>query len=71
MERVRIECLRCGCSREIDVGLLHTMDAGTCLRCDYVGWAFADDLTEDDRHELREYPVELRRFEPAGLVSFR
>jgi hypothetical protein len=47
------------------------MDAGSCPRCGYVGWAFSQDLDENDRRELRELPVELRRFEPAGPLAFR
>ena len=71
MTNVSIECLRCGRVRESDGSLQHAMDVGPCPRCGYVGWALSGDLTENDRRDLRDLPVELRRFEPAGLVSFR
>lgn len=40
---------------------MHAMGAGHCPRCGYVGWAFSDDLDEDERRALRDVPVEFRR----------
>lgn len=71
MTSVMIECLRCGRTRRVSGPLDHAMDAGFCPRCGYVGWAFSRDLTEDERRELRDLPVERRRFEPVGMTSFR
>ncbi len=56
-----VECLNCGCRRTIIGSSLHAMGAGHCPRCDYVGWAASDALSEDDRRALREFPLELRR----------
>ena len=71
MTTVTIECLRCGRTREVEGPLDHATQAGCCPRCNYVGWALSRDLTEEDRRELRELPVELRRFEPAGPLLYR
>jgi hypothetical protein len=38
----------------------HVAGAGHCPRCDYVGWAASDELTEDERRALRDVPVEFR-----------
>ncbi len=35
--------------------------AGECMRCGYVGWAPAEDLSEHTRRALRERPLESRR----------
>ena len=56
-----VECLNCGYRRTVFGSTLHAMGAGHCPRCDYVGWAGSDELTEDDRRALREFPLELRR----------
>jgi hypothetical protein len=63
MSVVVIECLRCGRLRDVVSSSDHVDDAGVCPRCAYVGWACSDDLTEDERRELRDLPVEERRFE--------
>jgi hypothetical protein len=55
-----VECLNCGCPRIVP-STLYAMGAGHCPRCDYVGWAASDELDEDDRQALREFPLELRR----------
>jgi hypothetical protein len=34
---------------------------GACPGCGYLGWAFAGELSEDERRELRSVPVERRR----------
>jgi hypothetical protein len=36
-------------------------DHGECPRCEYVGWAPAEDLSEHTRRALRERPPEARR----------
>jgi hypothetical protein len=56
MEPGRIECLRCGETRDVD-----GRDTGACPRCEYVGWALVADLTERLRRVLRERPPERRR----------
>jgi hypothetical protein len=61
METLRVECLRCGDTREVPAREEAHLDAGQCDRCDYVGWAFAADLTEQLRRILRERPPERRR----------
>jgi hypothetical protein len=57
----RVECLRCGETREIT-----GRDAGECARCEYVGWALVADLTEQLRRILRERPPERRRLYAAS-----
>jgi hypothetical protein len=56
-----VECLNCGCRRAIFGSTLHALGGGACPRCDYVGWAASDALSEDERRALREFPLELRR----------
>jgi len=53
MTGVTIECLRCGCVRDVQ--------GGACPRCGYVGWAYTHELTEQERRDLRDHPVEARR----------
>ena len=65
MTVVVIECLACGCLREVAGPIDYALDAGSCPRCGYVGWAVSDDLSELERRELRDLPVELRCFDPA------
>ncbi len=55
-ERLTVECLRCGETREVDA-----RDTGQCVRCEYVGWALVAELTEALRRVLRERPPERRR----------
>jgi hypothetical protein len=61
VERLTVECLRCGATREVDAREDHHVDAGECDRCEYVGWALVADLTEKLRRILRERPPERRR----------
>jgi hypothetical protein len=69
MPALVLECLQCGCLRDVR-SLERSRDAGLCPRCFYVGWAVSGDLSEDERRELRDHPVEARRRErPAGLVT--
>ena len=60
MERPTIECLRCGYLRAYSPGLLRCDDAGDCPRCQYVGWAYSDELSERTRKLFRDLPVERR-----------
>jgi Zn ribbon nucleic-acid-binding protein len=55
----RIECLRCGDTRARRQN--HRVDDHECRRCGYVGWASSAELTESQRRNLRERPVESRR----------
>ncbi|HYY63373.1 MAG TPA: hypothetical protein VE688_02080 [Gaiellaceae bacterium] len=61
MERLTVECLRCGHTREVSARHDAHVDAGECTRCEYVGWALVADLTEKIRQVLRERPPERRR----------
>jgi len=46
--------------------------AGACPACGYLGWAFAGELSEDERRELRAVPVDRRRSaKPAGVAVRR
>jgi Zn ribbon nucleic-acid-binding protein len=53
-----VECLRCG-SQRLTQAEAH--DHGDCMRCGYVGWAPAAELSEHTRRALRDRPLELRR----------
>jgi hypothetical protein len=53
-----VECLRCGEQRLIPAS---AHDHGACHRCEYVGWAPADELSEHTRRALRDRPLEARR----------
>lgn len=59
MERLRIECLRCGTERTIALQGARG-DAGECPRCEYVGWALSAELDEPARRALRERPLDRR-----------
>jgi len=60
MTFVTVECLQCGGLRQVERAPEHGVDRDRCARCDYVGWAPTAELTEAERRELRELPVELR-----------
>ncbi|HWH06248.1 MAG TPA: hypothetical protein VNT23_07415 [Gaiellaceae bacterium] len=60
MEPLVVECLRCGHQRAFTPGPWRYQEAGTCPRCEYVGWAYAAELTERTRRLVRELPVERR-----------
>jgi len=65
VESLTVECLRCGQSRAFTPGLRRHEEAGSCPRCQYVGWAFSSDLSEKTRKLVRELPLERRlRFRP-------
>jgi hypothetical protein len=66
--RAIVECLKCGLPRAVR-GEARLMGAGECPRCGYVGWAPSDDLREDDRRQLRDVPVELRRISPTRRAA--
>ena len=57
-----VECLHCGQQRLYQAGGPRGHDAGECIRCGYVGWAFAEDMDERLRRALRERPPGSRRF---------
>jgi hypothetical protein len=57
MER-RVECLSCGYQRVV------AGEPDECPRCRYLGWAAADDLSEQARGRLRDQPLTSRRFVP-------
>ena len=60
MERLTVECLRCGTSRAFEKNGEHRPDAGECPRCGYVGWAESSALSETVRRRIRELPPEQR-----------
>jgi len=64
-----VECLHCGCQRRFAVVAAHTHDAGECPRCGYVGWAYAEELSEPVRRALRERPLESRRRARAATAA--
>ena len=66
-----MECLRCGNSRQARRTIWRHLDVPECVRCGYVGWAAAGDLTETERRELREHPSEGRRLQPLVLRRLR
>jgi hypothetical protein len=65
MASLRVECLRCGEARLLEQSPSQRLDAGECLRCQYVGWAPSAELTETIRESLRIRPLERRRLRPA------
>jgi hypothetical protein len=68
---ILVECLRCGLPRLVRGDVLHAEGAGHCHRCDYVGWAASEELTEGDRRALRDVPLELRRNRPVPVLTQR
>jgi hypothetical protein len=61
MEKLTLECLRCGETREVHARAGGRVRSGECERCEYVGWAPVADLTEKLRRVLRDRPPERRR----------
>ena len=57
---VPVECLRCGHVRAFSPGPRRCDEAGVCPRCQYVGWAYSNDLSERTRKLLRDLPLENR-----------
>jgi hypothetical protein len=55
------ECLCCGTNRIASLDAHHRLDPAECPRCGYLGWAPALALTEADRGELRQHPLDQRR----------
>jgi hypothetical protein len=53
-----VECLNCGKRRELP--------ETECPRCDYVGWAFVEDVDEALRRLLRDRPLADRRIRVAS-----
>jgi ribosomal protein S27AE len=60
VESLTVECLRCGHSRVFTPGPRRHEEAGSCPRCQYVGWAYSSDLSEKTRRLFRELPLERR-----------
>ncbi|MBV8561850.1 MAG: hypothetical protein JOZ56_02040 [Actinobacteria bacterium] len=60
MDAVAVECLRCGTTRLARRNVWKRFEAPECPHCGYLGWAPALDLSEGERREIREHPVELR-----------
>jgi ribosomal protein S27AE len=67
METLTVECLRCGNTRDARRTVWRHLDVSECPRCGYVGWVSAGELTETERRELREHPLEARRLLPLGV----
>ncbi len=65
MERLEVECLRCGERWRVGEGPARVLAGGECPRCAYVGWAPAVTLSEPMRRALRDRPVERRRLHAA------
>ena len=66
MPEVTVECLGCGLPRVVWESRLVRSGAGACPRCGFVGWAPSRDLTEAERRNLRELPIDRRGQEPAA-----
>ncbi|MDQ4018263.1 MAG: hypothetical protein M3188_00315 [Actinomycetota bacterium] len=60
MEKVRIECLRCGDARKVTAVPQPRRDPGECPRCGYIGWAPSSALSEPVRRRIREQPLDRR-----------
>jgi hypothetical protein len=58
---MRVECLRCGEERALEQPAGRKVDAGSCPRCKYVGWAPSESLDETLRRRVRMRPLEQRR----------
>lgn len=61
MESLAVECLRCGTSRIARRDMFKHFDEPECPHCGYLGWAPTIELTEIERRDLREHPVDRRR----------
>ena len=61
MDSLALECLRCGTTRLARRDDHKRLDSPECPRCGYLGWAPMLELTEFERGELRDHPLELRR----------
>jgi hypothetical protein len=55
------ECLACGTGRLARYDAHLRLDPAECPRCGYLGWAPQLELTEADRSELRQRPLDRRR----------
>ena len=64
MEKLIVECLRCGEPRLL-LRALRQVEAHECARCGYLGWAESQTLTELERRVLRDRPLEKRRLRAA------
>jgi len=61
MESLKVECLRCGTTRQQAPISLAGHTELECPRCGYLGWAPVQALTESDRRAFRRRPPERRR----------
>jgi len=61
MESLKVECLRCGTTRQQAPISLAGHTELECPRCGYLGWAPVQALTENDRRAFRRRPPERRR----------
>ena len=59
-QAVTVECLRCGHPRAYEPGPWREEESGSCPRCEYVGWAYSQDLSERTRRLFRDLPLERR-----------
>ena len=64
MSSLVVECLRCGSHRQAESAAVRQSNP-ECPRCGYVGWAPMGKLSEQERHALRERPLERRRLRVA------
>jgi hypothetical protein len=60
VEPLIVECLRCGHARAFTPGRYRYEECGACPRCEYVGWAYTDELSERTRRLFRDLPLERR-----------
>ncbi|MGH3050478.1 MAG: hypothetical protein ACRDLK_09990 [Gaiellaceae bacterium] len=60
MDSLAVECLSCGKTRLARRTVFHRFEAPECPHCGYLGWAPMLELTESEREELREHPLEER-----------
>ena len=65
VESLIVECHRCGRPRAFTPGPRRHEEAGSCPRCQYVGWAYSTELNEKKRRLFHELPLAWRlRFGP-------
>jgi hypothetical protein len=55
---IEIECLDCGTYRHV-TGVTPD-ELGACQACEYLGWTFADSITESELGRLRIWHAKLR-----------
>jgi hypothetical protein len=60
MDSLLVECLNCGSTRIAPKSVFHRLVCPECPRCGYLGWASVVELSEAERRQLREQPLEQR-----------